>query len=141
MTRRALWIGAGTAAVARLTRRAYRTRRNRVKSAYRLTVRPTVAPELVDDLTDLLRRVAGRAASDEGGAITITVAPGVDVSSLERDLRAVLDRWSDMHPGVRVRVTPSARLPARRWHRADRPIDGEQQVRASEDRLPRLTDA
>jgi hypothetical protein len=103
--------------VARLTRRAYRARRSPQQSLYRLTVRPTVAPELVDDLTDLLRRVAGRAASDEGGAITITFAPGVDVSSFERELRAVLERWSDMHPGVRVRVSPSASLQTRRWRR------------------------
>jgi hypothetical protein len=108
-------MGAGAAAVARLTRRAYRARRHPTQSAYRLTVRPTVAPELVDDLTDLLRRVAGRAASDDGGAITITFAPGVDAASFERDLRAVVDRWSDMHPGVRVRVVPSTTAPNRRW--------------------------
>jgi hypothetical protein len=115
----------------------YHARRNPEKSVYRLTVRPTVAPELVDDLIDLLRRVAGRAAIDEGGAITITFAPGVNASSLERELRAVLDRWSDMHPGVRVRVMPSAKLPARRWRR-DRPIPGEQQVRASEGALSQI---
>jgi hypothetical protein len=115
----------------------YHARRNPEKSVYRLTVRPTVAPELVDDLTDLLRRVAGRAASDEGGAITITFAPGVDASRLERDLRAVMDRWSDMHPGVRVRVTPSAGLPTRRWRR-DRSTTGEQQVRASEGVLSQI---
>jgi hypothetical protein len=85
--------------------------------ARRLTVRATVAPELVDDLTDLLGRVTGRAASDEAGSITITLAPGVSVSDLERDLRTVLERWSEMHPGVRVRVTPSSgsSRPSRRW--------------------------
>ena len=130
MTGRALWIGAGAAAIARLTRRAYRARRSSAESVYRLTVRPTVAPELVDDLTDLLRRVAGRAASDEGGAITITFAPGVEASELERELRMVLDRWSEMHPGVRVRVLPRVSLPTRRWRR-HRAIPGESQVSAS----------
>jgi hypothetical protein len=125
-----LWVGAGAAAIARLTRGAYRARRSPAKSVYRLTVRPTVAPELVDDLTDLLRRVAGRAASDEGGAITITFAPGVEASDLERELRTVLDRWSDMHPGVRVRVLPGVSLPTRRWRR-HRAIPSESQVHAS----------
>jgi hypothetical protein len=112
----------------------YRARRGPAPSVYRLTVRPTVAPELVEDLTDLLRRVTGRAATDEGGAITITIAPGVDASDLERELRAVLDRWSDMHPGVRLRVTPSATLPTRRWRR-QRPTASEMQVSASEGAL------
>jgi hypothetical protein len=80
-------------------------------------VRATIAPELVDDLTDLLRRVTGRAASDDGGGITVRLAPGVDPSDVERELRAVVHRWSEMHPGVRVDVAPAAepsRLP-RRW--------------------------
>jgi hypothetical protein len=122
-----------------MTRRVYRARRDPTQRVYRLTVRPTVAPELVDDLTDLLRRVAGRAASDEGGAITITFAPGVEASNLERELRTVLDRWSDMHPGVRVRVTPSATHPTRRWRR-QRPVPGEAQVRASEGALEPAAD-
>jgi hypothetical protein len=71
----------------------------------RLAVRATVAPELVADLTDLLRRVAGRAEADQGGAITVRLAPGVERSDVERELRAVVDRWSQMHPGIRVRVT------------------------------------
>jgi hypothetical protein len=41
-----------------------------------------------------------------------------------------MDRWSDMHPGVRVRVLPSASLPTRRWRR-HRAIPGESQVHAS----------
>jgi hypothetical protein len=82
-----------------------------------LTVEATVAPELVADLADLLRRVTGRAASDETGAIAVSLAPGVSPSDAERDLRTVLQRWSDMHPGIRVRVTLDGRLSqsSRRW--------------------------
>jgi hypothetical protein len=125
--RKVLWIGAAAAAaVARVTRRAYHARPNPPASLYGLTVRPTVAPELVDDLADLLRRVAGRASSDEGGTITITFARGADTSGIERDLRAVLERWSEMHPGVRVRITPSATVPRR--GRRPRPIPDESEA-------------
>jgi hypothetical protein len=60
---------------------------------------------LVADLVDLLGRVTGRASSDQAGAIKVKLAPGIDWSKAERDLRAVLHRWSEMHPGVRVRIS------------------------------------
>jgi ABC-type glycerol-3-phosphate transport system substrate-binding protein len=72
-----------------------------------------VAPELVADLADLLRRVAGTASSDQAGTITINLVGGVDGSEIERQLRAVADRWSEMHPGVRVRVTSDEQRPHR----------------------------
>jgi hypothetical protein len=103
--RRVIWVGAGVAAAARVVQRTYRGRRKPVSNDGGLTVRATVAPELVADLSDLLRRVAGRATVDHSGTITIDLAPGVDRSEIERELRAVADRWSEMHPGVRVRVT------------------------------------
>lgn len=79
-----------------------------------------MAPELVADLTDLLRRVTGRAASDQAGAITIKLAAGVSLSDVERDLGMVVHRWSEMHPGVRVQVTAddaAPRPPRRRTRR------------------------
>jgi hypothetical protein len=103
--RRVIWVGAGAAAAARVAQRAYLARRKERSDGNRLAVRATVAPELVSDLTDLLRRVAGRAEVDQAGAITISLAPGVDRSDIERELRAVVHRWSEMHPGIRVRVT------------------------------------
>jgi hypothetical protein len=93
------------AAAARLARRAYHARRKVSSTGNRLAVRATVAPELVADLTDLLRRVAGRAEEDQAGAITVSLAPGADRSDVERELRAVVHRWAEMHPGIRVRVT------------------------------------
>jgi hypothetical protein len=83
-------------------------------------VRATVEPELVADLTDLLRRVTGRAASDQAGAITVDLAAGVSLSDVERELGIVVHRWSEMHPGVRVHVTADdevPRLPRRRKRR------------------------
>jgi hypothetical protein len=117
--RRVIWVGAGVAAATRLAQRTYGGRRKALSKNGRLTVRATVAPEIVADLSDLLRRVAGRAAVDHSGTITIDLAPGVDRSEIERQLRAVADRWSEMHPGVRVRVVAdderrSHRLPTRR---------------------------
>jgi hypothetical protein len=93
------------AAAARLAERAYRARLKSPSNGNRLAVRATVAPELVADLTDLLRRVAGRAEADHAGAITVSLAPGAVQSEVERELRAVVHRWSEMHPGIRVRVT------------------------------------
>jgi len=89
-----------------------------------------VAPELVADLTDLLRRVTGRAASDQDGGITVTLAPGVELPEVERDLRAVVHRWSEMHPGVRVQVIaagakvpqPLRRRTFRRGGRPEQPV-------------------
>jgi hypothetical protein len=88
-----------------------------------------VAPELVADLTDLLRRVTGRAASDQDGGITVTLAPGVDLHEVERDLRAVVHRWSEMHPGVHIQVAAGAKVPHaprrrtfRRRARSEQPV-------------------
>jgi hypothetical protein len=98
-------VGAGAAAAARLLRHAPRPRRVPASKGHSLTVQATVAPELVADLADLLGRVTGRAASDQAGAIKVKLAPGIDWSKAEQDLRAVLHRWSEMHPGVRVRIS------------------------------------
>jgi hypothetical protein len=114
MMRRVLWVGAGAATAARILRRAYRARREVRSNSNRLAVHATVAPEVVADLTDLLRRVTGRAENDRDGAITVKLAPGVDRSEFERDLRAVIHRWSEMHPGIRVRVTDDDQAPKRR---------------------------
>jgi hypothetical protein len=118
MVRRALLIGAGAAAAAaRLARRAYR-RRGSEPNGHRLTVHASVAPELVEDLADLLRRVTGRAASDPAGSITIKLAPGVSASETEKQLRTVVHRWSEMHPEVHVRVRADEEIQARRrWNR------------------------
>jgi hypothetical protein len=133
MARRAILIGAGAAAAAaRLTRFTYRARRASQASRRRLTVRATVAPELVDDLADLLRRVAGRAASDQAGSITINLAPGVSASEIEKELQAVVHRWTEMHPAIRVRVISDEEVTERRrWKR--RP--------AAEDEHPNAVDA
>jgi hypothetical protein len=96
----------------------YRTRRRSEPNRHRLTVRASVAPELVDDLADLLRRVTGRAASDPAGSITIKLAAGVSAAEIEQELRAVLHRWSEMHPEVRVRVSADEEVSERRrWMR------------------------
>jgi hypothetical protein len=112
--RRVLWVGAGAATAARILERAYRARRGVPSNGNRLAVHATVAPEVVADLTDLLRRVTGRAENDQDGAITVKLAPGVDRSEFERELRAVIHRWSEMHPGIRVRVTEDDQAPKRR---------------------------
>jgi hypothetical protein len=67
-------------------------------------VQAIVSPELVADLTDLLGKVTGRAASDREGAIRIKIAPGTPSSDAIRDLRSVLDRWSEIHPGIQLRI-------------------------------------
>jgi len=78
-------------------------------------VQATVSPELVADLADLLGRVTGRAASDGHGAIRIKLAPGIASSDAMRDLRSVLDRWSETHPGIHLRITVETNSkPARR---------------------------
>ena len=124
MARRVLLVGAGAAAAAaRLTRRAYR-RRESASNGHRLTVHASVAPELVDDLADLLRRVTGGAASDPTGSITINLAPGVSASETEKQLRTVVHRWSEMHPEVHVRVSADEEVQARRrWKRRQVPQD------------------
>jgi hypothetical protein len=80
----------------------------RARDAFReeesLTVQPIVSPELVADLTDLLGKVTGRAASDRAGAIRIKIAPGTPSDDAIRDLRSVLDRWSEIHPGIQLRI-------------------------------------
>jgi hypothetical protein len=134
MMRRTIWVGAGAAAAARLARRAYQARRRSapVPEGQRLTVRATIAPELVADLTDLLRRVTGRAASDEAGGISISLAPGVDPSDIERDLHAVIHRWSEMHPGIRVYVAAGAELPhLPRRRKFRRGVEAEEPVAAA----------
>jgi hypothetical protein len=80
-----------------------------------LTVQAIVSPELVADLTDLLGKVTGRAASDQEGAIRIKIAPGTPSSDAIRDLRSVLDRWSEIHPGIQLRImVETDTKPARR---------------------------
>jgi hypothetical protein len=113
--RRVLWVGAGAAAAAaRLVRRARRAR-EAVRVEQSLTVQPIVSPELVADLTDLLGKVTGRAASDQEGAIRIKIAPGTPSSDAIRDLRSVLDRWSEIHPGIKLRILVETNSkPARR---------------------------
>jgi hypothetical protein len=112
-------------------RHAYRGRREPPANGNRLTVRATVAPELVADLTDLLRRVTGRAESEHSGAIRVSLAPGVDPAGLERELRAVLDRWSEMHPGVRVRVTVDTEARPRRRTAFRRSTDARERAEAA----------
>jgi hypothetical protein len=131
MMRRVSWVGAGAAAAVRLVQRADRARREPPSNGNRLTVRATVAPELVADLTDLLRRVTGRAEREHSGAISVSLAPGVDRSGLERELRAVLDRWSEMHPGVRVRVTVDAEARPRRRMAFRRASDSQERKEAA----------
>jgi hypothetical protein len=77
-------------------------------------VQPVVSPELVADLTDLLGKVTGRVASDREGAIRIKIAPGTPSADAIRDLRSVLDRWSDIHPGIQLRIQIENGKPARR---------------------------
>jgi hypothetical protein len=74
---------------------------------------------LVDDLADLLGRVTGRAASDQAGVIKVKLAPGIDSSKAEQDLRAVLHRWLEMHPGVRVRISSEEDRRRKRLRRLD----------------------
>ena len=118
--RRVLWVGAGTAAAARLFRHAVRARdilraRATSREEQSLTVQAIVSPELVADLTDLLGKVTGRAATDGEGAIRITLAPGTASSDAIRDLRSVLDRWSEIHPGIQLRIMVETNSkPARR---------------------------
>lgn len=114
---RLVWIGAAAAAAARVARR---TRHPSAPEARRLTVQPTVAPELVDDLTDLLRRVMGRAASDPAGGISVNLAPGAEPSAVAQELRRVVDRWSEMHPGIRVRVAAGGEVTQRPLRRVGR---------------------
>jgi hypothetical protein len=138
MRRRAIWIGAGAATAARLARRVYRARREATSDGHRLTIRATVAPEVVADLEDLLRRVSGRAASDQHGAITVSLAPGAEVPEVERDLRAVVHRWSEMHPGVRVHVGAGAEVSEpRRQRRFRRRVQAEQPVAVASLDAPR----
>ena len=112
--RRVLWVGAGAAAAARLFRHARRAR-DTLREEQSLTVQAIVSPELVADLTDLLGKVTGRAASDQEGAIRIKIAPGTPSSDAIRDLRSVLDRWSEIHPGIQLRIMVETNTkPARR---------------------------
>jgi hypothetical protein len=114
--RRVLWVGAGAAAAtARVLQRARRRARDAVREEQSLTVQAIVSPELVADLTDLLGKVTGRAASDREGAIRIKIAPGTPSSDAIRDLRSVLDRWSEIHPGIQLRImVETDSKPARR---------------------------
>jgi hypothetical protein len=118
------------ATAARLAERAYRARRKSPSNGNRLAVRATVAPELVADLTDLLRRVAGRAEADQAGMITISLAPGAVPSEVERELRAVVHRWAEMHPGIRVRVTDDE-SPQRRRATFRRPVEMQEPAEAT----------
>ena len=112
--RRVLWVGAGAAAAARLVRQAWRAR-VALREEESLTVQAIVSPELLADLTDLLGKVTGRAASDREGAIRIKLAPGTPSSDAIRDLRSVLDRWSEIHPGIQLRIMVETNSkPARR---------------------------
>lgn len=131
MMRRVIWVGAGAAAAARVAQRAYLARRKERLDGNRLAVRATVAPELVADLTDLLRRVAGRAEADQAGAITISLASGVDRSDIERELRAVVHRWSEMHPAIRVRVTDADEAPQRRRATFRRKVERQELAEAT----------
>jgi hypothetical protein len=126
--RRVLWVGAGAATAARILERAYRARRGVRSNGNRLAVHATVAPEVVADLTDLLRRVTGRAENDQDGAITVKLAPGVDPSEFERELRAVIHRWSEMHPGIRVRVTEDDQAPKRRRATSRRSVETQERA-------------
>jgi hypothetical protein len=101
--RRVLWVGAGAAAASRFFRHARRAR-EALREEESLTVQPIVSPELVADLTDLLGKVTGRAATDGEGAIRIKIAPGTPSDDAIRDLRSVLDRWSEIHPGIQLRI-------------------------------------
>jgi hypothetical protein len=116
------------AAVARVVERAYRARRKPYSNDNRLTVRATLAPEVVADLADLLRRVAGRAANDEAGTITINLAPGVDRADIERQVRTAVDRWSEMHPGVRVRLTADDELGSHRAPASPRSVPDQERA-------------
>jgi hypothetical protein len=116
------------AAAARFAERAYRARRKPSSNDNRLTVRATLAPEVVADLADLLRRVAGRAADDQTGTITINLASGVDRADIERQLRTAVDRWSEMHPGVRVRFTADDELGSHRAPAPPRSVAGQERA-------------
>jgi hypothetical protein len=128
MMRRVLWVGAGAATAARIVQRAYHVRREVRSNGNRLAIHATVAPEVIADLADLLRRVAGRAENEQDGAITVKLAPGTDRSEFERELQAVIHRWSEMHPGIRVRVTEDDQRSNRRRATSRRAVETQERA-------------
>lgn len=97
------------------TRRAVRAARAELaangsaapRASESVRVRLTVEPKLVDDITDLVRRVEGRAVRDEDSVVTVPFPPGRESARAVTELRRVLDRWTDRHPGIRVEVLRS----------------------------------
>lgn len=76
-------------------------------------VRISVEPELVEDLEDFLRRVEGRAIRGADDVVTVPLPPGEDRATPR--LAPVLDRWSALHPGIRLEVLPNAQKAKREF--------------------------
>ncbi len=69
-------------------------------------VQLTVESNLVDDITDLLRQVEGRAVRD-GSVVTVPFPPGRDPARAVTEVQRVLNWWGDQHPEVSVVVSRS----------------------------------
>jgi hypothetical protein len=104
------WVGAlgGVPAIAAVYRAAAARRAERGER--QLVVRATVETELVNDLVELVRQVRGRAALNGRDSFSVPVPKGVPEHAAYRELRAVLERWEQNHPGIRAEIlsiTPS----------------------------------
>jgi hypothetical protein len=66
----------------------------------------TVESNLVDDITDLLRQVEGRAVRN-GAVVTVPFPPGRDPARAVTEVQRVLNWWGDKHPEVSAVVLPS----------------------------------
>lgn len=78
--------------------------RRALQSERLLIVRPTIEPELVNDLVDFVRKVQGRAALEARDTITVPLPGGADEDVAYGELRALLHRWESLHPGVRLEI-------------------------------------
>jgi hypothetical protein len=100
-------------ALRRATHRAVQAARAQVghrsaatRASDSVRVHLTVEPNLVDDITDLLRQVEERAVRN-GSVVTVPFPPGRDPARAVTELRRVLSWWRDQHPGISVVVVRS----------------------------------
>jgi hypothetical protein len=89
----------------------------------RFRITATVEPNLVIDLVDLTRRVNGRAVQAGADSFYVPIPGGVAEETACSELRALLERYEQRYPGIRVRIVaePATNGRSRWFGRTGRP--------------------